>query len=179
MPGFERADKQPACFPAGNYPATDEFRPYPQSVRPELNPRRESMADNRSRKIFVNLPVRNLKASMEFFSKLGFEFNRQFTDDKAACMIISEDAFAMLLTEPFFRTFTKREPCDTTKQTEALLALSCNSRTDVDAMVKKALDGGGKPAMNPVDYGFMYGWSFYDLDGHHWEPLWMDPKHVQ
>ncbi len=141
------------------------------------------MAEKRSRMIFVNLPVRNLKASMEFFSKLGFEFNQQFTDEKAACMVISEDAFVMLLTEPFFKTFTKRQVGDTSKQTEALLALSCSSRAEVDEMVKKALAGGGKPAMDPKDYGFMYGWSFYDLDGHHWEPLWMDPKqstqHVQ
>ncbi len=137
------------------------------------------MADNRSRKLFVNLGVRNLKASMEFFSKLGFEFNRQFTDDKAACMIISEEAYVMLLAEPFFKTFTKRELCDTTKQTEAALALSCGSRGEVNEMVKKAVAAGGKHAMDPMDHGFMYGWSFYDLDGHHWEPLWMDPKHIQ
>src|SRR5260370_23748177 len=102
-----------------------------------------------SRKIFVNLPVRDLKRSMEFFSKLGFEFNRQFTDEKAACMIISEDAFVMLLSEPFFKTFTKREVGDTSKQTEALLALSCSSRAEVDEIVKKALADGGKPAMDP------------------------------
>ncbi len=134
------------------------------------------MADNRSRKIFVNLAVRDLKKSMEFFSKLGFEFNSRFTDDKAACMIISEEAYVMLLMEPFFKTFTKRELCDTTKQTESLLALLCSSRAEVDEMVKKAVAVGGKHAMDPQDHGFMYGWSFYDLDGHHWEVLWMDPK---
>jgi predicted lactoylglutathione lyase len=91
-------------------------------------------------------------------------------------MVISEDAFVMLLTEPFFKTFTKRQVGDTSKQTEALLALSCSSRAEVDEIVKKALAGGGKPAMDPKDYGFMYGWSFYDLDGHHWEVFWMDPK---
>jgi len=137
------------------------------------------MADNRSRKMFINLPVRDLKKSMEFFSKLGFEFNPKFTDDKAACMIISEEAYAMLLTEPFFKTFTKHELCDTTKQTEALLALSCSSRAEVDEMVNKAIAAGGKHAMNPLDHGFMYGWSFYDPDGHHWEVLWMDPKAIQ
>jgi uncharacterized protein len=132
-----------------------------------------------ARKIFVNLAVRDLKTSMEFFSKLGFEFNRQFTDDKAACMVVSEEAFVMLLAEPFFKTFTKREICDTTKHTEGLFALSCESRAEVDKLVETALEAGGKNAMEPMDHGFMYSWSFYDLDGHHWEVLWMDPKTIQ
>jgi uncharacterized protein len=132
-----------------------------------------------ARKIFVNLAVRDLKTSMEFFSKLGFEFNRQFTDDKAACMVVSEEAFVMLLAEPFFKTFTKREICDTTKHTEGLFALSCESRAEVDKLVETALEAGGKSAMEPMDHGFMYSWSFYDLDGHHWEVLWMDPKTIQ
>src|ERR1700704_6450171 len=101
------------------------------------------MAQTRSRKIFVNLSVRDLKKSMEFFSKLGFEFNPKFTDEKAACMIISEEGYVMLLSEPFFRTFTKREPCDTSKHTEAIIALSCGSRAEVDEMVKKAIAAGG------------------------------------
>ncbi|HEX8154412.1 MAG TPA: VOC family protein [Thermoanaerobaculia bacterium] len=132
-----------------------------------------------SREIFVNLPVRDLPKTMEFFSALGFTFNRQFTDDKAACMVISEKAYVMLLTEPFFRGFTKRELCDTTRATEALLAISCTSRAEVDQLVRKAIDAGGSHAMDPMDHGFMYGWSFYDLDGHHWEVLWMDPKAIQ
>ncbi len=132
-----------------------------------------------SRKIFVNLAVRDLKPSMEFFSKLGFEFNPKFTDDKAACMIVSEEAYVMLLVEPFFKTFTQKEICNTSSQTEGLFALSCNSRAEVDEFVKKAVAAGGKHAMDPVDHGFMYGWSFYDLDGHHWEVLWMDPKAAQ
>jgi hypothetical protein len=132
-----------------------------------------------SREIFVNLPVRDLPKTMEFFSALGFTFNRQFTDDKAACMVISEKAYVMLLTEPFFRGFTKRELCDTTRATEALLAISCTSRAEVDQLVRKAIDAGGSHAMDPMDHGFMYGWSFYDLDGHHWEVLWMDPANVQ
>jgi len=130
-------------------------------------------------KIFVNLAVRDLQKSMAFYKNLGFTFNPQFTDDKAACMIISEEAFVMLLVEPFFKGFTKREVADTTKSNEALLALSCDSRAAVDEMVRKAIDGGGSRAMDPMDQGFMYGWSFYDLDGHHWEPLWMDPNAVQ
>ena len=128
------------------------------------------------RKIFVNLPVRDLKRSMEFFAKLGFEFNRQFTDDKAACMVISQEAFVMLMAQPFFKAFTKNQLCDTSTHTEGLIALSCASRAEVDALVKKAIAAGGKNAMDPQDHGFMYGWSFYDLDGHHWEVLWMDPS---
>jgi predicted lactoylglutathione lyase len=137
------------------------------------------MADQRSRQIYVNLPVRDLKKSVEFFSGLGFSFNPKFTNDSGACMIISGDAFVMLLTDPFFRTFTTRDVCDTTKQTEALLAISCGSRADVDEMVKKAVAAGGAHAMDPLDHGFMYGWSFYDLDGHHWEVLWMDAAAAQ
>jgi predicted lactoylglutathione lyase len=137
------------------------------------------MPETRSRKIFVNLPVRDLKKSMEFFSKLGFEFNPKFTDEKAACMVVSEEGYVMLLSEPFFKTFTKRELCDTAKQTEAILALSCISRDEVDQLVKTAIAAGGKHAKDPQDHGFMYSWSFYDLDGHHWEVLWMDPKAAQ
>jgi predicted lactoylglutathione lyase len=99
-----------------------------------------------------------------------------FTDEKAACMVINQDAYVMLLSEPFFKTFTKREVCDTTKQTEGIFALSCTGRAEVDEMVKKALAAGGKRAMDTQDQGFMYGSSFYDLDGHHWEVFWMDPK---
>ena len=133
------------------------------------------MADTRSRKIFVNLAVRDVKKSMEFFAKLGFIFNPKFTDDNAACMIVSDEAFVMLLGEPFFRTFTKRELCDTSRQTEGLFAISCESRAEVDDLVKKAIGAGAQHAMDPQDHGFMYGWSFYDLDGHHWEVFWMDP----
>ena len=132
-----------------------------------------------SREIFVNLPVRDLSKTMEFFSALGFTFNPQFTDDKAACMVISDKAYVMLLTEPFFRGFTTNEVTDTAKSTEAILALSCTSREEVDQMVRKAIDAGGRHAMDPTDHGFMYNWSFYDVDGHHWEVLWMDPNHVQ
>lgn len=134
---------------------------------------------NRSRKIFVNLPVRDLERSMEFFGKLGFTFNPKFTDDKAACMIVSDEAFVMLLGESFFKTFTKNAICDTRSHTEGLFALSCESRAEVDQLVRTAVAAGGRPAMDPQDHGFMYGWSFYDLDGHHWEVLWMDPARAQ
>jgi len=128
------------------------------------------------RMIFVNLPVRELERSKQFFAKLGFEFDPRFTDEKAACMILSDKGFVMLLARPFFETFTKRQVCDTRTHTEALLALSCDSRAEVDALVRTAIDAGGSHAMDPQDHGFMYGWSFYDVDGHHWEVLWMDPK---
>ena len=137
------------------------------------------MAAANERKIFVNLAVRDLEKSMDFFSALGFEFNPQFTDEKAACMVVNDEAFVMLLSEPFFKTFTKREPCDTASHTEGLFALSCNSRAEVDEIVKQAIAAGGTHAMDPQDHGFMYAWSFYDLDGHHWEVLWMDPKVLQ
>lgn len=134
--------------------------------------------NKRNRKIFVNLAVRDLKKSMDFFTKLGFTFNPQFTDENAACMIVSPEAFVMLLREPYFKTFTKKEICNTGKQTEGLFALSCNSRAEVDQMVQTALASGGSNALDPKDHGFMYNWSFYDPDGHHWEVMWMDPKAV-
>jgi uncharacterized protein len=132
-----------------------------------------------ARKVFVNLPVRDLKRSMEFFSRLGFEFNPQFTDANGACMVLSEEGYVMLLAEPFFKTFTKKALCNTATHSEGLVALSCESRAEVDSLVKKALANGGTDAMPPQDHGFMYGWSFYDPDGHHWEVFWMDPAHVQ
>lgn len=126
------------------------------------------------RQIYVNLAVQDLNRSMDFFKKLGFAFNPEFTDEKAACMIVNEDAYVMLLSEPFFKTFTHKERCDTTKQTEALLVLSCKDREEVDALVQTAVASGGSHALESKDYGFMYGWSFYDPDGHHWEVLHMD-----
>lgn len=131
------------------------------------------------RKIFVNLPVRDLAESKDFYSRLGFTFNPQFTDDTAACMIVSEEAYVMLLTESFFQRFTNKAICNTATHTEGLLAVSCASRADVDTMVTTAVAAGGSHVLEPQDHGFMYAWSFYDLDGHHWEPLWMDPAHVQ
>ena len=138
-----------------------------------------SLNENERRKIFVNLAVRDLPKSMNFFRALGFDFNPRFTDDNAACMIVNDDAFVMLLAEPFFKTFTKRELCDTSKQTEGLFALSCASRGAVEDMLEKAVAAGGRHAMDAQDHGFMYASSFYDLDGHHWEVLWMDKQSLQ
>ena len=129
--------------------------------------------------MFVNLPVRDLKKSMEFFRTLGFTFNPKFTDDNAACMLVGEDAYVMLLAQPFFKTFTNREICDTATHVEGLIAVTCENRTDVDPLVEKALASGGRRAMPPKDHGFMYVSSFYDLDGHHWEAFWMDPAAAQ
>jgi predicted lactoylglutathione lyase len=126
-----------------------------------------NMSNSAGRKIFVNLAVRDLKRAKAFFSALGFDYDQKFTDDNAACMIISDEAF------------TTRDVCDTSRQTEALIALSCVSRNQVDELVKKATDAGGRDAMPAQDHGFMYGRSFYDLDGHHWEAVWMDPKAVE
>ncbi|AKT41304.1 VOC family protein [Chondromyces crocatus] len=136
------------------------------------------MEEKRSRKLFVNLAVRDLKRSMDFFKSLGFAFNPQFTDENAASMIISEEAFVMLLVEPFFKTFTKKDLADPRRATEGIFALSCESKSEVEELVKKAIAAGGTHALDPVDHGFMYGWSFYDLDGHHWEVLWMDPQAI-
>ncbi len=129
-----------------------------------------------SRQVFINLAVRDLSASKAFWTELGFAFNPKFTDNKAACMILSDTGFVMLLAEPFFRSFTRRAICDTSRATEAMLALSCPSREAVDAIVQQAIAAGGSHAMDKQDHGFMYGWSFYDLDGHHWEVMWMDPS---
>lgn len=131
-----------------------------------------------TRKLFVNLAVSDVARAKTFFSALGFTFNPHFSDDNALCMVLSDDAYVMLLAEPYFRTFTTRTPADTAAQTEALLALSCESREEVDALVEKAIAAGGTHAMPASDQGFMYGWSFYDLDGHHWEVFWMDPAAV-
>lgn len=129
-------------------------------------------------KIFVNLPVKNLNQSIEFFSKIGFEFNPQFTDENATCMVISEHIFVMLLVEDYFKTFTKKVISDAGKSTEVILALSADSREKVDEIVNKALHAGGKESKDPIDHGFMYGWSFQDLDGHLWEVMYMDESAV-
>lgn len=129
-----------------------------------------------ARQLFVNLPVKDLKKSIEFFTRLGFTFNPQFTDDNATCMIIEENIFAMLLVEKYFRTFTPKEITDTKKQTEVLLALSCESREEVDKLVSKAVAAGGTTPTPAKDLGFMYQHAFDDLDGHTWEIFWMDPS---
>jgi uncharacterized protein len=129
-------------------------------------------------KLFVNIPVSDLQRSITFFESLGFRFNPQFTDPSATCMLVGEDAYFMLLTRERFASFSKRPAGDPAVQTNALFALSVSSREEVDATVKKAIAAGGTHALEPQDHGFMYGWSFYDLDGHHWEVFWMDPSAI-
>ncbi len=126
-------------------------------------------------KIFVNLPVKDLDKSKKFFTKLGFTINPQFTNEKAACVVISADIYAMILTEEFFKTFIpKKEISDATKSTEVLVALSADSKEKVDEMADKALAAGASKLREPEDHGFMYSRSFQDPDGHIWEVFWMD-----
>ena len=126
--------------------------------------------------IFVNLPVKDLSRTVEFFKKLGFAFNAQFTDENATCMIINDNIFVMLLVEKFFKSFTKKEICDTTKDTEVIIALSTKSREKVDEMMQKVFKAGGKESREPQDHGWMYGRSFQDINGHLWEIIYMDEK---
>lgn len=129
-------------------------------------------------KIFVNLPVKDLKKSVAFFTALGYTFNPQFTDENATCMIVTEDIFVMLLVEEYFKTFTKKEIVDARKSTEVLICLSAESREAVDEAVSKAVKAGGTIPREAQDHGFMYGHSFEDLDGHIWELMYMDPSAI-
>ena len=129
-------------------------------------------------KIFINLAVKDLKKSIDFFTKLGFSFNPQFTDEQATCMIVGDNIFAMLVIEQRFKDFTKKEICNAHKNTEVLIAIDTDSREKVDEMVKTAVDAGGSIYMEPQDYGWMYGHSFADLDGHQWEIMYMDENAI-
>lgn len=126
-------------------------------------------------KVFVNLPVRNLNRSMEYFAKLGFSFDRKFTDETATCMSVTDDVSVMLLTEEKFRMFTPKKICDAKEFTEVLVCLSVDSRAEVDEMVRKAVSAGGTTYNDPQDYGFMYGHGFQDPDSHIWEVIYMEP----
>lgn len=128
------------------------------------------------RELYLNLPVADLSASKRFFERLGFAFEPRFTNAQAACMIVGERAFVMLLRRPFFETFTARAICDTARAAEGLFAFSADSRASVDALAATALSAGGREARAPSDHGFMYSRSFLDLDGHQWEVLWMDER---
>ena len=137
------------------------------------------MADNSSRKFFVNLAVKDLDRSVGFFTNLGFSFDQRFTDESATCMVVSDEAFVMLLVEDRFKDFTKKELVDPRAETEAIVALSAQSREEVDEFAEKALEAGGSPANDPIDMGAMYGRSFQDPDGHIWEIFWMDPSAME
>ena len=128
--------------------------------------------------IFVNLPVKDLQRSRQFFSRLGYEFNEQFSNDAGACLVLGENIFAMLLVESFFQGFTSKPIADATRMTEVLTCLSCDSRDAVDALVEKAVAAGGRAPNPKQDHGFMYGHGFEDLDGHVWELSYMDMSAV-
>jgi len=129
-----------------------------------------------STKIFVNLPVKDLDRSVRFFTELGYTFDPRFTDETATCMVVSEDIYVMLLTEPKFREFTPKDICDTSRYTEVLIALSAPSREAIDEMVRKAVAAGGSTYCEPQDHGFMYQHGFQDPDGHIWELVYMEPS---
>jgi predicted lactoylglutathione lyase len=126
--------------------------------------------------IFVNLPVKDLDRSKAFFAKLGYSFNPKFTDATAACMAISDDIYAMLLTEAKFKEFTTKPIANAKEATEVLICLSLESKAKVNEVVDTALSAGAIEARPVMDYGFMFGRSFHDPDGHIWEIIWMDPK---
>lgn len=132
------------------------------------------MQNQPSRKLFVNLAVHDLATSVEFFTKLGFTFNPKYTDESMACMVLSDQAFVMLLVESRFGDFARKPVADASKATEAIYALEVGSRMEVDAFVNQAFAAGAARAAEPMEESFMYGRSFYDLDGHHWEVFHMD-----
>jgi predicted lactoylglutathione lyase len=128
--------------------------------------------------IFVNLPIANLKKSMDFFGQLGFSFNEQFTDEQSTCMILSDTIYVMLVEEAKFKAFIPK-PLAPKGTTEAILAFSLDSAAAVRTMTEKALSLGATKINDPEDHGFMFSWGFEDLDGHLWDLFWMNPEHVQ
>ena len=136
---------------------------------------KQNAEQNGRTKMFVNLPVRDLKKTMNFFSDLGFKFNPIFTDENAACMVISEDIYVMLLVEKFFKSFIPdKEICDTKKSAETIVALSAKTRKEVDELIREAVAAGGSEYRQAQDYGWMYGRAFQDINGHIWETVYMD-----
>jgi uncharacterized protein len=125
--------------------------------------------------IFVNLPVKDLDRTMEFFKRLDFAFDPRFTNQDAACMIAGENIYVMLLVDAFFLTFTKKALCNTATSIESIVCLSVESRARVDELIARAVAAGAAVPRAPQDYGFMYGHSFEDLDGHLWELVYMEP----
>jgi predicted lactoylglutathione lyase len=131
-----------------------------------------------AKEIFVNLPVKDLNRSIEFFTKLGFTFNPKFTDEDATCMIIGENIFSMLITEKLFKTFTKKPIADASKGTEVITCISVNSREEVNVMLEAAIAAGGIEYNNPQDFGWMFYRAFEDLDNHQWEVMYGDESQI-
>lgn len=129
--------------------------------------------------IFVNLPVKDLQKSMAFFATLGWSHNPQFTDETAASIVISDTIYVMLLTHDKYRQFTDKPIADAQKTSQVLIALAAETPEEVNRIADAALEAGASEPKPPQDYGFMKLRTFEDLDGHHWEVLWMDPAHVQ
>jgi uncharacterized protein len=129
--------------------------------------------------MFVNLPVKDLKRSIAFFEKLGFDFDPHFTDEHATCMIVGDGAFVMLLEEARFKDFARKPISDARRGTEGIFSISTVSRAEVDRLLTIALDAGAEPAAEKQEDTFMYGRSFYDPDGHHWEVMYLDPQALQ
>jgi uncharacterized protein len=129
--------------------------------------------------IFVNLPVKDLNRSKAFYSALGYGTNPQFSDDNATNVVISDTIYLMLLVEPFFKGFTHKEIADATTTTESIIALSADSKAEVDELVDKAVAAGAGASNEPNDQGFMYTRSFADPDGHLFEVFWMDPANIE
>jgi predicted lactoylglutathione lyase len=130
---------------------------------------------NSTNKVFINLPVSDLDKSKDFFTKLGYSFNSQFTDDKAACLVISDTIYSMLITPEHFARFTKKSIADTHMSTEVIISLSADSKEEVDRLADKAISLGATQYRDPEIMDGMYGRNFADLDGHQWEVFWMDP----
>lgn len=128
--------------------------------------------------VFINLPVNDLNRSKNFFKKLGFEFKQQFSNEQAACIILNNESYVMLLQEKFFQDFTKNGIADTSQFTEVLLAISVGSKENVNSFLENAIKMGAREAREPQDNNYMYGRSFHDLDGHIWEIFWMDPSGI-
>jgi predicted lactoylglutathione lyase len=130
------------------------------------------------KQIYVNLAVKDLPRARAFFDQLGLRFDPRFTNEQAACLVLGENIYAMLLQQDFFRSFIDKPLCDPAAATEVLVCLSCESRAEVDDIVAKARQAGGRVLRTPQDYGFMYTHGFEDLDGHAWELAYMDPDAV-
>lgn len=127
--------------------------------------------------IFLNLPIENLKRSVEFFTHLGFTFNEQFTDEQSTCMIVTETIYVMLVEHAKFAKFTEK-PIAPSTSTEAIFSFSCTSPDEVRELSEKAFAAGARRVNDPEDHGFMFSWGFEDLDGHLWDLFWMNPEHV-
>jgi predicted lactoylglutathione lyase len=132
-----------------------------------------------NRQSYINLPVKHLDRAVDFFGQLGFGFNPQFSDASATCMVVSSQMSVMLLSEARFQAFSPKNICDSSTFSEVLICITCESRNEVDDLVRRALQAGGRTYNEPQNHGFMYGHGFQDLDGHVWELIYMAQEHVQ